>query len=386
MRVPDWGIYNKPIGSMFHHHNHPKVLFILKKRSAYGGNYSQSLSSGLFNSASMVSQMLNCNGIFSKVVEVDDNNGIDRQVKHFKPTHVIIEALWVVPSKFAVLQRLYPHIKWIVRIHSEVPFLANEGVAMEWLSEYVRYKNVFISFNSKRTNNEMKEYIFSKYGPFLAEKVVYLPNYYNLADVQKNCHESNYSTGCPCKNPDCILKDKWPNEDALHIGCFGAIRPMKNHLLQAVSAMRMGDLLGRRVYFHINTKRVEGRGEPVLKNLRNLFKGTDHQLVEHGWMERDNFLAVASRMHLGMQVSFSETFNIVAADMISQDVPIVVSNEIEFVAPFFKTSKTSSVSMVLSMMFALTASKLKLHKLNEWLLKLSGMFAKRVWLDFLYCH
>jgi len=160
---------------------------------------------------------------------------------------------------------------------------------------------------------------------------------------------------------------------------------MKNHLLQAVAAMRIGDLLGKKTYFHINTKRMENRGEPVLKNLRNLFKGTDHVLVEHGWMERDNFLAVARRMDLGMQVSFSETFNIVAADMISQDVPVVVSNEIEFVAPFFKADKTSSMSMMLKMLFTLTASKLKLHRLNELLLKLSGVFAKKVWLDVLYC-
>ncbi len=364
----------------------PSVLFLLKQRSTYGGGYSQSLSSGLFNSATMVSNMLLANGVFSKVVEVVDNNAIDREVRHYKPSHVIIEALWVVPSKFEVLQKLYPSIKWIVRVHSEVPFLANEGIAMEWLSEYVKYKNVYISFNSKRTNNEMTEYVANKFGPFLAEKVVYLPNYYDLdGNKSTECEPERQYTGCPCGNPDCALKDQWP-DFGLHIGCFGAIRPMKNHLLQAVAAMRVGDLLGKKVYFHINTKRMENRGEPVLKNLRNLFKGTDHVLVEHGWMERDNFLAVARRMHLGMQVSFSETFNIVAADMVSQDVPVVVSNEIEFVAPIFKANKTSSMSMMLSMLFTLAASKLKLHKMNELLLKLSGAFARRVWLDFLYCH
>lgn len=330
--------------------------------------------------------MLNEAGVMAKVVEVDDNNSIDREMRIANPTHAIVEALWVVPSKFAVLQKLYPNVKWIVRIHSEVPFLANEGIAMEWLSEYVKYKNVYISFNSKRTNREMTDYIMGKYGPFLAEKVVYLPNYYDLEGARQDCKDpANYHTGCPCGHSECVLKNEWPNF-GLHIGCFGAIRPMKNHLLQAVASMRLGDLLGKKVYFHVNTKRLENRGEPVLKNLRNLFKGTEHVLVEHGWMERDNFLAVARRMHLGMQVSFSETFNIVAADMISQDVPVVVSNEIEFVAPVFKASKTSSMSMMLSMLFTLAASKLKLHRLNEVLLKMSSSFAKRVWLDFLFCH
>ena len=68
-----------------------KVLFILKERHTSHSNF-MTISSGLFNSASFVVDMLNKNGIESHLVEVKDNNSIDREVTKYKPTHVVIEA------------------------------------------------------------------------------------------------------------------------------------------------------------------------------------------------------------------------------------------------------------------------------------------------------
>jgi hypothetical protein len=41
-------------------------------------------------------------------------------------------------------------------------------------------------------------------------------------------------------------------------------------------------------------------------------------------------------MDLGMQISFTETFNIVAADFVYCEVPVVVSEEIDFVDEDFR--------------------------------------------------
>ena len=84
-----------------------RVLFILKRRQDYDGyKHSQiGLSTGLYNSALYMSDMLNNNRIESKVVVVVDNNSIDKEVHLFKPTHVIIETLWVVPEKFEILNK-----------------------------------------------------------------------------------------------------------------------------------------------------------------------------------------------------------------------------------------------------------------------------------------
>jgi hypothetical protein len=73
--------------------------------------------------------MLQKSGIESKLSVCTDNNDIDREVNLYKPTHVIIEALWVVPTKFAVLTKLHPKVQWILRLHSEMPCMAGAGGA-----------------------------------------------------------------------------------------------------------------------------------------------------------------------------------------------------------------------------------------------------------------
>jgi hypothetical protein len=159
-----------------------KVLFICKKRKTYGtGPYTQTVSSGLLNSANFVNDMLVKNGVDSHIVEVIDNNCIDREVTLYKPTHVIIEALWVVPSKFEVLTKLHPNVKWIIRLHSEIPFIANEGIAMEWIFEYMKYSNIIISVNSPRAERD-----FNVVTP---KPMLYLPNYYPVTWNKKEVNK-----------------------------------------------------------------------------------------------------------------------------------------------------------------------------------------------------
>ena len=80
-----------------------RLLFICKLRSGFYGP-----SFGLINSCKFVANALAKYGIEAKVVTVVDNNSIDREIHQYKPTHVFIEALWVVPSKFKELIPLHP--------------------------------------------------------------------------------------------------------------------------------------------------------------------------------------------------------------------------------------------------------------------------------------
>lgn len=52
---------------------------------------------------------------------------------------------------------------------------------------------------------------------------------------------------------------------------------------------------------------------------------------------------------VGMQVSFSETFNIVAADMVRVGLPLVVSPAIEWVSRFAMADPVDSGDMVLKL-------------------------------------
>ena len=302
-----------------------KVLFLLKRREDYNSieHNKLGLSTGLFNSATFVNDMLNDIGIESSIEVAIDNNCIDKLITKYKPTHVVIEALWVVPSKFTVLCRLHPNVKFIIRIHSEMPFLANEGIALDWLGDYANYENIIIGVNAPRALNEIKFYLGYKMKwneETKNNRVVYLPNYYpqNYIDKEYNI-DSEY----------------------INIGCFGAVRPMKNHLMQAIAAIKFADYIDKKLKFHINSGRIEQKGDSVVRNLEALFS----QLAEHGhlliseeWTTHEDFLKVCGKMDIGMQVSFSETFNIVGADIISQGVPLVGSKEIPWIDDYYSAS------------------------------------------------
>jgi len=336
-----------------------RVLFICKKRHIYGEiqNGNKILkSSGLYNSAKFVSDMLNDNGVESKIVDVIDNNSIDKEVSLFKPTHVIIEALWVVPEKFEVLTKLHPKIKWIIRLHSEIPFLSNEGIAMDWIYKYVKYKNVHIGANSTDAVGTLENILKN-------EKLFYLPNYYPITDPK--CDKSNR------------------NKNIVHIGCFGAIRPMKNQLAQAIAAIEFANTIGRSLHFHINSERIEGRGEPILNNIRALFKNNPkHKLIEYNWLDHKEFIKVVKKMDIGMQVSFSETFNIVTADFVANDIPVVVSPEVSWASDFFKVDPNSNDEMVKKLLFVWRSKIFKLKNLNVWGLKKYNKESTLVWLDY----
>lgn len=301
------------------------VLFILKYRAKEtpSGHYTY-LNSGVWQSAKFLSDDLCDKDINSKVVQAIDNNCIDRLVTENKPDIVIIEAFWVVPEKFEILQQLHPNIKWIVRNHSAMPFISSEGIIIDWSLKYIEYDNVYVACNEKRTYDQFK---FLAYQIQKTEKkVLYLPNTYPIKYIKSI-------------NKNTVFKTK----GEINIGCFGSIRPLKNHLVQAHAAIAFAKAHNRKLKFHINSAHVEDGGNSALLNLISLFKHSkDCELICHGWLEHNEFLDLCETMDIGMQVSFTETFNIVAADLVSRGVPVVGSNEIIWLYDGFKAAPTSS--------------------------------------------
>lgn len=337
-----------------------RILFICKDRDiSYFGGLGNIDSSGLWNSSKAIVKMLNRYGLAdAKIVKVIDNNCIDREVTKFRATHVIIEALWVVPAKFEVLRKLHPHVKWFVRLHSDIPFLANEGVAIDWLYKYLKQDNVYIAFNSEDTLEETKKIIHSN-------KLLYLPNYYEAGDPH--------------------ARGRFIDRGYVNIGCFGAIRPFKNQLLQAMSAIQFVEHhTDRGLRFFVNSTRVETKGESILKNIRALFINSGHELVEINWLEHDEFVKfMKQKIDIGMQVSFSETFNVVIADMVNCGIPVVVSPEIYWVHPKYQANPNSGKDMIAKLHRAYDAVVTKHHMVNVGLLQDVNKESMRIWKKFL---
>ncbi len=330
------------------------VLFIVKDRKmpgycGYGGNF------GLYQSARHVCFFLQESGIKCKVVEALDNNYIDRLVKEYKPKLVIIEALWVVPDKFYVLHKLHPKVQWMIRLHSELPFLANEGIATEWIKKYesMRFEEkipISLSSNSEELIKDLESW--TKF------KIKYSPNTFRM---HENAHR------------------KVPHDKIIDIGMFGALRPIKNPLAQAIAAIRFGDEIDKKVRFHINAGRVEQGGDPVLKNVVHAFDNSQHEVVLHEWYDYTKFQEVVRSMDMGTQVSFSETFNIVTANFVDNGVPIVVSDKIKWM-PFWTKADPYDVEDIVH----------KMHRvywlgpvLNKCYLNYNNSIALDEWLEWL---
>lgn len=340
-----------------------KVLFIVKKRLAYG---SHSKSYGLVNSCQFISNSLEESGIKSKCVIVTDNNDIDREVTTYRPTHCFIEALWVVPEKFEILSLLHPNVHWIIRLHSEIPFLASEGIAMEWIRKYnqLRRKGISISLssNSKEGCNQLKHI----YG---IHSVVYTPNVYN----PRYTHKKD------------VFKESEIRGDVIHIGCFGAFRLLKNHLQQAVWAIQFADKHNKKLIFHVNSSEHENNKESnqIMRNMKELFINSYHTLKIHPWKEHKEFLDLVKSMDLGMQISFTETFNIVAADFVHCNVPIVVSPEVDWACPLYMADPSNTDSVIFTMEMAYFCDVVKLQRLNKFYLNCHNKRSLHHWLEML---
>ena len=333
--------------------NNYKFLFIIKERSVYG---TKTKAYGLFNSCKFVCNRLNKIGMEANVVQVIDNNCIDKYVAQYQPTHCFIEALWVVPSKFEVLARLHPNVKWVIRIHSMVPFLTSEGMAFEWLNDYMELRKKGIKISISCNNEDMYEQLSQIY-----DGVSYTPNIYQ---------------------PDYECNKKPNDRQTLDVGCFGALRVLKNHTQQALWAIEFANKLGKKMNFHINISEHEQReSSPVLRNLRAIFKNTQHTLVEHLWYEHQDFLELVSTMDFGMQISYTETFNVVAADFVHCGVPIVVSKDIKFVHPNCSVSPSNDKQIESALKYAFYDRDIP--KDNKKLLEDHNRMAFQQWLQFI---
>jgi len=290
-----------------------KILFILKDRFY---NKSHSKSYGLINSSKQVAAYLESLGHECKIVQVIDSNCIDKEVYEYKPNMVIIEALWVSGNKMKELIQIprYKHIKWVIRVHSDIGFLSAETFGLKYINDYINLKkeNLFVSCNNLEFNHYLS--LTLQY-PF-----VYLPN---IIEIEFRKHYEEY-------------------KNYIDIGCFGSLRILKNQCYQAMCAIAAADELEKILKFHITVDvNIDDKNEilnPVLKNLEELFENSPHELVKHYWLENDEFHHLIKKMDIGLQLSYTESFNIVSADFVNMGVPIVVSETIKWMPHIFKTS------------------------------------------------
>ena len=336
-----------------------KILFICKNLiDSYGR------LCGVVTSTRHISSYLNSKGFDSNVVVVADSNEIDRVVTEYNPDYVFIQAIWIPPYKMTELLNIHRHKrrKWIIRIHSKTPFIANEGCAFDWIIKYSQIiknnKNFILSPNSLEFNNVLTE---------LNIPNVYLPNIYSFKEEE-----------------DFDIVDNYNDKTHIDVGSFGAIRPMKNQLIQAIAALKFSKIMEKPIRFHINYSRLEQNGINVYKNIKSIYdrEYPINHLIEHEWLTHPEFLHVVKQMEICTQVSFSETFNLTTADAVSQGVPIVVSPEIEWM-PEHAMANPNSVDDIAEKMVINYKKRVFYRLKNKAALIVHNFKARDIWMDFL---
>lgn len=265
---------------------------------------------GLGVSAYHTQKVLQRCGVNVNVFGVVDCNAVDAVLhKHPKTTHCIIEApVWVWGNKLEELMALYPGVHFVVRLHSQLSFLATEPSSITNLRHILdlsEFHNISLATNSK----EVKHWVEESY----LEDCTLLPNLYNLQEPKYGHH---------------IV-----SRDILRVGSFGALRLLKNQATAAGAAMVLARRLGKELEFYVNINREE-QGKEVLATLRNMFYDVSGMsLIEVPWAPWAEFRKIVAEMDLAFQVSHTETFNLVTADIVSEGVPSVVSGAVSW-APY----------------------------------------------------
>jgi hypothetical protein len=240
-----------------------------------------------------------------------------------------------------------------------MPFLGIESsVSMKWIAEYSLLTNVFISVNDLRLKNELEFYLST----ITSKEILFLPNYYPQ---------------------DFKPFNKDFDKDTIDISCFGAIRPFKNLLTQALASIEFCKRLNKKLRFHINDGRIEVNGNNVHTNLVHLFSKLDEnfELILHPWANRENFLNICLKeIDIGLQVSFTETFNLVTADLLSQGVPVIGSSEIPWMNEKYFCNPTDANDIIRVLNIVYKNPILNIEENNLSLIEYTEK-TKKVWLE-----
>lgn len=283
---------------------------------------------GLGVAALANSEYLREHGIESTVFPVRHNIDIVRSIKEYADetkhslTHAIISAPWLSTRDMAEIVKFFPLIQFVVVSHSNVGFLQADPQGIKLLRDYIelsrKHDNLSVGGNSEK----FTQWLTEAYDEF----AVLLPNM--------------YPTSCGL---DFTNHREW---DVIRIGSFGAIRPLKNQLTAAAAAIIISKRFNAKVRFHLSAGREEGGGNTVLNAIRQMVEDVPNfELVLDGWRGWIEFKKLVSEMNLLIHPSYTESFNIVSADGVSQGVPVVGSEAIYWLPKDWKADSDDAIEI-----------------------------------------
>lgn len=280
---------------------------------------------GLGVSALNTAKVLRENGIATDVWPILGAKELAARIaaSNPRPTHIVIAAPWIPTLDLqAFLVFRYPDIQFAVTCHSNVGFLSADPMAIKNFREELDLEQGALNFSAAGNSKRFVKFIQESY----QRPCIWLPNLYYLSE----------------KSP--MRRRPWSG-GTIRIGSFGAVRPLKNNLSAAAASLEIAEKLHTDVQFHISYGRVEG-GYPVVRAIEAMLNGSPRvTLVKDEWYQWPQFRNLVRSMHLLIQPSFSETFNMVTADGAAESIPSVVSDAIDWAPSDWKAEVDSPDSI-----------------------------------------
>jgi len=267
---------------------------------------------GLGVTALNTAKSLRDTGVSADVWPITSAAELSARLRQLPASHVVISAPWIQTSELAHMCAEFKETRFAVTCHSNLGFLQADPSAMRLLREGLDLRRTNWNFQMAANSGRLSNWVQAAYGMPCA----LLPNLYHL-DVAHPKRE-RYSGG------------------TLRIGAFGAIRALKNLMTAAGAALEIANGKRADLELWISSGRSEGAGS-VVDAVRQMLSGLPHvKLVENGWQTWPQFRRTVRHMHLLMQPSYTESFNVVTADGVAEGVPSVVSDAIEWAPASWK--------------------------------------------------
>lgn len=289
---------------------------------------------GLGVSAHLTAKYLNRYGIRTQVQKLalptDVDKMLQQQIANGTPaTHVVVAAPWIPSDEYGNLCAKYPFVHFAMNCHSNLGFLQADATGAKLFREALEMEQGTMNFHAAANCTRFADWVQSAY----RRPCAYLPNLYYLDPLDDPSRPSWIQTG-----------------GVLRIGIFGAARAQKNIMTAVGAAIEISSILKAQTEIWVSTEREDdwtARG--IMSAVRAL---TDNlplvRLVPAPWASWPKFRQIVASMHLCLQVSYTESFNLVTADCASEGIPVVVSSAIDWAPPawFAEVDDTQDVTSV----------------------------------------
>lgn len=280
---------------------------------------------GLGVSALNTAKVLRENGVHADVWPILHAKDLAAKIAaaNPRPSHIVIAAPWLPTLDLqALLVFRFPDIQFAVVCHSNVGFLSADPQAITNFREDLNLEQGSLNFTCAGNSQRFVKFIQESY----QRPCIWLPNLYYF-DSKAPTPRRPWSGG------------------TIRIGSFGAVRPLKNNTSAAAASLEIAEKLHTNVQFHISVGRVEG-GYTVVRAIEAMLHGSPRvTLVKDEWYQWPVFRSLIRSMHLLIQPSFSESFNMVTADGAMESIPSVVSDAIDWAPPDWKAEVDSPDSI-----------------------------------------